>query len=329
MIKLVAYDENFRTALEDYPLTEEQLGFTGHPLELLERCTNISTYTPIIILEEEQVAGFFVLDTGDDKFHYTDQQDSILLRGYSIHPEYQGRGIAKSSMALLSPYIKDHFPQIKQIVLGVNEANKAAQSLYIKAGFIDEGKRFTGRSGIQIAMCLKLDKLIIRQARPGDEQGIVDVCVAAQWNTYKELYTTEYIERIIKKYYTVARIQDEIIATSLEWNGYYVALLNDQIVGTIGGGVDEEGIAEIYVLYLDPTKRGQGIGTKLLHYFTCIQRIQYKAQEQWVSIAKGNNLAIPFYEARGFIFQLEKQAYESNAEDNVSSLRYKRKIAPC
>lgn len=162
VIELVVYDEKYRPALEDYPLSEEHLTYTVHPLELLER--SVRTYTPVVIVENDQVAGFFVLDTGDDKFHYTDQSDSILLRGYSIHPAYQGRGIAKSSMALIPSYIKEHFPQVNQVVLGVNEANKAAQSLYIKAGFIDEGKRFTGRSGVQIAMCLKLHKLIVRQA---------------------------------------------------------------------------------------------------------------------------------------------------------------------
>jgi len=38
----------------------------------------------------------------------------------------------------------------------LNEANKAAQSVYLKSGFIDEGTRFTGRSGVQIAMCLRV-----------------------------------------------------------------------------------------------------------------------------------------------------------------------------
>lgn len=156
MIELVAYEEKYRTILEEYPLSEVHLTFTAHPLELLERSANTSTYTPIVILEDGKVAGFFVLDKGDDKFHYTDQQDSILLRGYSIHPAYQGRGIAKTSMALIPSYIKEYFPQVNQVVLGVNEDNKAAQSLYIKAGFLDEGKRFIGRSGVQIAMCLKL-----------------------------------------------------------------------------------------------------------------------------------------------------------------------------
>lgn len=156
MIELVVYEEKYKIALESYPLSEVHLTFTAHPLELLERSVNNPTYTPIVILEDGRVAGFFVLDTGDDKFHYTDQRESILLRGYSIHPAYQGRGIAKSSMTLIPPYIQKYFPQVSQVVLGVNEANKRAQSLYIKAGFLDEGKRFTGRSGAQIAMCLKL-----------------------------------------------------------------------------------------------------------------------------------------------------------------------------
>lgn len=156
MIILTNYEINYRPALEDYPLSEEHLSFTGHPLELLERSEKNSTYTPIIIVEDEQVAGFFVLDTGIDKFHYTECQESILLRGYSIHPAFQGRGIAKTSIKQLSTYCKKYFPEINQIVLGVNEANKAAQSVYLKSGFIDEGKRFNGKSGVQIAMCLNL-----------------------------------------------------------------------------------------------------------------------------------------------------------------------------
>ncbi|WP_260858083.1 GNAT family N-acetyltransferase [Bacillus sp. FJAT-22090] len=158
MIELVIYEDKYQAALEDYPLSEGDLAFTGHPLELLERSKIHSTYKPVVILKDNQVAGFFVLDEGDDKFNYTDHQESILLRGYSIHPSFQRRGIAKGSLTLLPSYIMKHFSYIDQVVLGVNEANKAAHSLYIKTGFIDEGKRFNGKSGQQIAMCLKLRK---------------------------------------------------------------------------------------------------------------------------------------------------------------------------
>ncbi|MFF2754723.1 GNAT family N-acetyltransferase [Psychrobacillus sp. NPDC058041] len=156
MITLAPYEMKYQAALENYPLSEEHLSFTAHPLELLDRSENTSTYSPIVILENGIVVGFFVLDSGEDKFNYTDKQESILLRGYSVHPSYQGNGIAKKSMGLLREYSNENFPHVSQIVLGVNEANKAAQSVYLRAGFIDEGKRFNGRSGVQIAMCLKL-----------------------------------------------------------------------------------------------------------------------------------------------------------------------------
>lgn len=326
IIRLTIYNDDYRKSLENYPLSEEHLSFTGHPLELLERAQVNVTYTPIIITEDDQVAGFFVLDTGADKFHYTDIPESILLRGYSIHPAYQGRGIAQKSMKLLQTFVAKHFSDINRIVLGVNEANKAAQTVYAKSGFIDEGRRFNGRSGIQIAMSLSLDIIEVRMAQAGDEHGIVDVCIAAQWNTYKDLYSNDYIEGIIAKFYTVERISKEIKDTNRSWNGYFVAQLNEEIVGAIGGGVDEDGVAEVYVLYLHPAKRGQGIGTKLLSYLTEIQRAEYGAHEQWVSVTEGNQLGIPFYEAREFTFQYEQQAYESEAEDNAVSLKYKRFI---
>lgn len=326
MIALAKYEPNYREALDNYTLSEEHLAFTGHPIEMLKKSETNPTYTPIVILEGEQVAGFFVLDIGDDKLHYTDIPESILLRGYSIHPNYQGRGIAKASIKLLPSFVKEHFPDIKQIVLGVNEANKAAQAVYLKNGFIDEGRRYLGRSGFQIAMCLKVNKLLVRKAQQGDEQGIVDVCVAAQWNTYNDLYSKEYIEGVIQKFYTVERIQKEIGETNRDWNGYFVALLNNEIVGAIGGGVDDKGISEVYVLYLDPEKRNKGIGTRLLNYLTDVQRSKYGAHEQWVSVTKDNMLGIPFYEARGFKFQHEQQSYESKPEYQAISLRYKRNI---
>ncbi|MER2262462.1 MAG: GNAT family N-acetyltransferase [Psychrobacillus sp.] len=326
MVSLVMYESKHKEALENYPLSEEQLGFTGHPIEMLKKVEMCPTFTPVVILDGEQVAVFFVLDTGEDKLNYTDRKEGVLLRGYSVHPSFQGRGIAKSSMKLLPKFVMEYFPTMEQIVLGVNEANKAAQAVYLKNGFIDEGRRYLGSAGIQLALCLKVNQVLVRKAIPGDEQGIVDVCVAAQWNTYKNLYSKEYIEGVIEKFYTVDRIEKEIIETNRFWNGYFVALLNNEIVGAIGGGVDEKGIAEVYVLYLDPEKRNKGIGTKLLNYLSDVQKTKYGAHEQWVSVAKNNMLGIPFYESRGFIFQHEEQSYESKPEDQAISLKYMRKI---
>ena len=164
MIKLTIYNDEYRKTLENYALSEEHLSFTRHPLELLQQASITLSYNPIIIIEDNQVAGFFVLDTVEDKFHYTDVAESILLRGYSIHPDYQGRGIAQRSMILLRAFVVKHFPDVKKIVLGVNEANNAAQAVYVKSGFIDEGRRYNRRSGIQIAMSFALNTMEISNA---------------------------------------------------------------------------------------------------------------------------------------------------------------------
>lgn len=83
---------------------------------------------------------------------------------------------------------------------------------------------------------------------------------------------------------------------------------------------------EVYVLYLDPALRGKGIGTRLLDSYTKVQKHTYGAREQWVSVAKGNQYGIPFYEARGFTFQYEDLAYGTVQENQDISLKYKREL---
>jgi len=61
----------------------------------------------------------------------------------------------------------------------------------------------------------------------------------------------------------------------------------------------EQGVFEIFVLYLDPMRRGEGIGTLLLDAITEQQRAQ-GAREQWVSVEPENMKGLPFYYARGF-----------------------------
>lgn len=166
----------------------------------------------------------------------------------------------------------------------------------------------------------------IRRAYKSDAKDLSRVLTKSQWFTYKKLYSEDYIQRLIEQYYNVQRIEQEIVFISEEWHGYFIAEMNGRIVGAIGGGMNDETAGEVYVLYLDPTLRGQGIGTRLLDFFTKIQKHTYGAKEQWVSVAKGNNYGIPFYEARGFIFQHEELAYGTMEDDQDISLKYRREI---
>lgn len=168
--------------------------------------------------------------------------------------------------------------------------------------------------------------LRVRQATVKDSKSIQSVLIKSQWFTYEKLFSKDYIQSLIERYYNIGRIEREIKNIDAIWHGYIVAEANGKVIGVIGGGMIEENTGEVYVFYLEPTMRGKGVGTRLLNFFTKTQKHKYGAKEQWVAVAKGNNFAIPFYEARGFIFQHEEQSYGSTSHDHDISLKYKRTI---
>ncbi|MTH54818.1 GNAT family N-acetyltransferase [Bacillus mangrovi] len=167
--------------------------------------------------------------------------------------------------------------------------------------------------------------ITVKKAEQRHVNGIVKVCSEGNRDTYGITHSTEYIERVIQEFYNPERVLHEVTHTDSGWDGYYVALEEDTVVGAIGGGMIEEDKSEIYVLYLNPNRRGEGIGTKLLQAFTNVQKSK-GARQQWLSVSKGNEKGIPFYEARGFQFVSEQKSYASEEDESYVSLRYCRKI---
>ncbi|WP_404333142.1 GNAT family N-acetyltransferase [Mesobacillus maritimus] len=109
------------------------------------------------------------------------------------------------------------------------------------------------------------------------------------------------------------------------WDGWLVALEAEKVIGAIGGGIIGKDISEVFVLYLDPERGREGIGTLLLNALTEVQKVK-GATKQWVSVAKGNQKGIPFYEAKGFIFAEEIQCFGNSKHEKYVSLRYYREI---
>ncbi len=166
----------------------------------------------------------------------------------------------------------------------------------------------------------------IIKAKPDHVEGISKVCSDGYWATYSETHSEMYIKGIIEEFYNRERIQKEVLETSKEWGGYFVALEGYEVIGAGGGGMIEETSGEVFVLYLDPSRRNEGIGTMLLDAITKQQKEEFNAKEQWVSVAKGNQKAIPFYEAKGFIFNREVDGHGIVDGERYSSVRYCRTI---
>lgn len=160
MITLKFYEPEDLPEL-DYTLDDIQSQYTVTARQALEkieernRRDDFFAY-PITVFYNENIAGFFVLDFGEDKFDLTENSDSVLLRSLSINPVFQGKGIGKSAMVEVDNFIKEHFSDCNEIVLAVNEPNTAAFQLYSKTGYIFEGKTKEGRNGLQYVMYKKL-----------------------------------------------------------------------------------------------------------------------------------------------------------------------------
>lgn len=165
----------------------------------------------------------------------------------------------------------------------------------------------------------------VRKATLDDVEGICRVCAAGWRATYAGLVPHDYIEEVIAEFYTPDRVRSDIETAGPTDTGWLVAVEDGQVVGAGGGGITSPGVGEIFILYVDPERRGQGIGTLLLDEI--LKRLkEFGAREVWVSVMKGNDKGIPFYEARGFVARGERPAFRSRPEQGIVAIRYWRAL---
>ncbi|RDW18065.1 GNAT family N-acetyltransferase [Oceanobacillus arenosus] len=165
--------------------------------------------------------------------------------------------------------------------------------------------------------------ITIQKANHEHIHGIAKVCIASYWATYGDLLSTKYIERMIQEFYTPERLLEEVMTTSRFWNGWIVAVEGGKVIGAGVGGMISENHGELFVLYANPDRRKEGIGSMILDAVTK-ELIEYGAKEQWVNVTKGNIKGIPFYEAKGFDFINEQDEYGVIEGEDFKALRYHR-----
>ncbi|WP_422124185.1 GNAT family N-acetyltransferase [Planococcus sp. X10-3] len=154
-ISLTLYDKKMSVG---YELPSEQLQFSRVPQDIIDRDKEDPLKHFVIIQVKNETAGFLELDETDDRKKYSNNPEALLLRGFSVNPKFQGRGIATGSIYALPEFIRREFPSFNEVVLGVNAKNKPAKRIFEKAGFEDTGRRFMRTSGEQIVMCMRIEK---------------------------------------------------------------------------------------------------------------------------------------------------------------------------
>ncbi|WP_223067109.1 GNAT family N-acetyltransferase [Paenibacillus caui] len=148
-VQLAFYEPEHQAVLESFYLPEEKKQFTGMPNEVLGSAIQEQHKHPVVILADTRPVGFFILDGGEDVHGFTDSPHALLLRSFSINEKDQGKGYAKQAMLQLRAFVREHFPEIRLVVLAVNARNAPAKSLYLKCGFEDHGAIRVGPIGTQ------------------------------------------------------------------------------------------------------------------------------------------------------------------------------------
>lgn len=151
-------------------------------------------------------------------------------------------------------------------------------------------------------------------------EAISAICSVGWKQTVEGKLSKEYQEQNTAFWYNHDRIQSDLAA------GFYthIALVDSDVRGVIGGALTGPDVGEVFMLYVDESCRYKGIGRQLLAAITELQK-ELGATEQWVSVQEGNQRGIPFYEARGFVYQA-KNVELTDTEEQQVSLRYFRKI---
>ena len=142
-----------------------------------------------------------------------------------------------------------------------------------------------------------------------DVDAISRVCSKGWRHTYGGIYSPQKIEQVIDRFYSTDRIRKEV-GSPEGWDGWWVAEDDSrQVVAAGGGGLTAPGVGQVFVLYADPERRGEGAGLAFLNAITEEQR-RLGAREQWVSVEPENEKGLPFYRARGFVERGRRPAHE-------------------
>ncbi len=114
-------------------LKAEQVGNADEPQNTIKVAKDYKAATPIAIYDNKNLIAFLVYE------FLNPEKDSFLIWEFVVHHKYQGKGYGYSIIKQFIDFLIINF-QAKRIELAVVPGNIPAKNLYLKLGFIENGK---------------------------------------------------------------------------------------------------------------------------------------------------------------------------------------------
>ena len=147
-MQLTFLDDMLIMKLNQYETTEQQLQFTMAPIKAVElAAVDVERDAVVLLNDQQDIVTFFVLHRGSGVKPFSTNDYAILLRAFSTDNRFIGKGYAKAALKLLPIFIQEHYPDVNEIVLAVDEGNIAAETLYKKLNYQYTNRTQSGRNG--------------------------------------------------------------------------------------------------------------------------------------------------------------------------------------
>lgn len=142
MVSIETLNQTHLNRLANVALASEQLKFACSAKEFIQEVDPAVHLH--VIKQDDEIIGFFKLDTHYGKHYDFCPTDGLGLRSFVIDEKQQGNGLGKQAIAALLKYLTQYYGDYNWLYLTVNCKNAIAQRCYQKSGFTEAESLYLG-----------------------------------------------------------------------------------------------------------------------------------------------------------------------------------------
>lgn len=137
-----------REAVLSLTVDSRQIEFAGTVGRSVEDCRAAQTddVAGLATFRGDRVVGFLVLKRGKRAPAWA-RPGAAVVSAMRIDRSCQGQGLGSAALQSVLVWTAEHWPESSELTLSVDEENHSARRAYVRAGFVDLGKREQGRIG--------------------------------------------------------------------------------------------------------------------------------------------------------------------------------------
>ncbi|WP_207696400.1 hypothetical protein DOK67_0000775 [Enterococcus sp. DIV0212c] len=149
---LKMYNDTHQTLIDNYCLSETKLRYVREPKIAIALTKKNPQRHAVLVFENEHLVAFLTLFEAKGSSVHSDNENNLLVQDLSTDFRHLRKGYVKKAVQLLPTFIHQHFSNINQLTIVVNEDKAFTQALCMEAGFKDTSHKLPPIYGSQVLL---------------------------------------------------------------------------------------------------------------------------------------------------------------------------------